>query len=135
MLPNSRVAILILASLIIFALGFLLTSSYELGFCLSDKINNVFDVSCHQFYERLGDPLFYGGGALAIVFVLLYAFPKAYDAWRKFAVWFVPLAALLFIFYPNPGSGDLLAPMPEQIFQWVSGLFIVISGVIVALKK
>lgn len=115
--------------------GYTLANSYELGLCFNDQAKNIFDVSCHQFYERLGDPMFYGGGALAVIFALLYAFPKAFNAWKKFAIWFAPLTTLLFIFYPNPGSGDLLAPMPEQLFQWVSWVYVVVSGVIIALKK
>jgi beta-lactamase regulating signal transducer with metallopeptidase domain len=77
----------------------------------------------------------YGGGALALVFVLLYAFPQAFNAWKKFAIWFIPLAALLFVFYPNPGSGDFLSPMPEQVFQWVSVLYVAVSGLIIGLKS
>jgi hypothetical protein len=92
----------------------------------------VSEASCINFYERVGDPLFYGMGALALVFLILLVVPKALSAWQKFAIWFVPLAALLFIFYPDPGSGDLFAPYPEQIFQWVSELYILISVLIIA---
>ncbi len=75
--------------------------------------------------------LVWGGSALSIIFALIFIFPKSFSAWKKFAIWFVPLAALLFIFYPEPGSGDLFSPYPEQVFQWVSGLYIVISAIII----
>jgi hypothetical protein len=127
------IAYLFLSSFVILVLGYIFTSS--VGFNICTVTETITEASCINFYERLGDPLFYGGGALAIVFGLLYAFPQAFGAWRKFAIWFVPLATILFIFYPDPGSGDFLSPMPEQLFQWVSLLYIVISGIIIALTK
>ena len=83
---------------------------------------------------RLGKSLFYGMPALALVFLVLVFLPQAFPALKKFAVWFIPLAALLFIFYPDPGSGDYFSPYPEQVFQWVSILYVVISILIIALK-
>ncbi len=76
---------------------------------------------------RLGKGLVYGSNALFIVFSLLIFRPQAFFAWKKFAVWFIPLAALLFIVYPNPGSGDLFSPYPEQVYRWVSALYVIIS--------
>lgn len=116
--------------------GFLISLVAALsGIYISNIYACGYSVFCYNLVFHIGQPLMYGGGALAIVFVLLSVFPKAFDAWRKFAIWFVPLAALLFIFYPNPGSGDLLAPMPEQVFQWVSVVYLVVSGIIIALRK
>lgn len=106
-------------------------ASYYLGWIYSCG----YSIACYNFTFHLTHPIFYGGLALSIVFVLLIAFPKAYGAWKKFAIWFVPLAALLFVFYPTPGSGDFLTPMPEQLFQWVSALYVVISGIIIAIVK
>jgi len=94
-----------------------------------------YSVDCYNFVFHFAHPVMYGSGALAIVFALLYAFPHAFSAWKKFAVWFVPLAVLLFIFYPNPGSGDFLAPMPEQIFQWVSALYVIASSIVIGVAS
>lgn len=125
----------LIGSIIIFFAGYCLTNSYEFGICFSSTEANIFDVSCHQMFERVGNPLFHGGAALAIVFALLYAFPHAFSVWKKFAIWFIPLAVLLFIFYPNPGSGDFLAPMPEQLFQWVSALYVIVSAIIIGVAS
>lgn len=76
---------------------------------------------------KTGTILVYGCGALACVFLLLSVVHEAFSSWKKFAIWFVPLAALLFVFYPVPGSGDLFAPDPEQIYQWVSVAYVLIS--------
>ena len=117
--------------------GYLLTSSYDFGFCYSNIQTNTFDVSCHDLFERIGNPIFYGMPALALVFLVLLFLPQAFSAWKKFAKWFVPLATLLFIFYPEPGSGDFFSPYPEQVFRWVSILYVVISIFIIlkSLKK
>jgi hypothetical protein len=69
------------------------------------------------------------------VFLILLFVPRAFGAWKKFAIWFVPLAALLFAFYPDPGSGDFLSPYPEQVFQWVSALYVLISLIIIAVSS
>ena len=113
-------------------LGYLFAHSYAIGLCHADSVTNVYDVSCSILLKRIGDPLFYGAGALAIVFLALLYFKKAVPAWKKFAVWFVPLATLLFIFYPEPGAGDLFSPYPESVFKWVSGFYILISAIIVS---
>lgn len=81
---------------------------------------------------RLGKGLIYGSTALAFIFLILLFTPHAFPAWKKFAIWFVPLAALLFAFYPGPGANDLFSPYPEQIFRWVSVLYVIISLLIIA---
>ena len=75
--------------------------------------------------------LYYGMPALALIFLILLFTPKAFPAWKKFAIWFVPLAALLFAFYPGPGGNDLFSPYPEQVFRWVSCLYVIISLLII----
>ncbi len=81
---------------------------------------------------KLGKGLVYGSSALALIFFILLFTPQAFRAWKKFAIWFIPLAALLFIFYPNPGSGDFFSPYPEQVVRWVSCLYVAISILIIA---
>ncbi len=130
MKKNKNIWLLVL-SLIGFGGGYIFTHSYNFGLCFADSAINTYDVSCHILFERIGDPLFYGMGALAIIFFILLFMPKAIPLWEKFAKWFIPIATLIFIFYPNPGSGDLFSPFPEQIFQWISTLYILISLIII----
>ncbi len=128
--------IFLLCSLIAFGIGYILTNSVQFGICKANSV--TIDASCINLFERIGDPIFYGVGALALIFLVLVFLPNAFTAWKKFAIWFVPLAALLFIFYPHPGSGDLFSPYPETVFKWVSGVYILISLIIiltVSLKK
>lgn len=113
-------------SLLGLGVGYVLTNSVEFGICIANS--TVTDARCLNLYERVGDPMFYGFGALTVVFLILLFLPQAVSSWKKFAVWFVPLTTLLFIWYPEPGSGDLFSPYPEQVFQWVSGLYVLISA-------
>lgn len=123
------ILVLLVVSLLSFGVGLMLKSSIEIGFCL------ISEPTCISNLTWVGDGLYYGAGALAIVFFVLLFTPRAFSAWKKFAVWFVPLAALLFIFYPEPGSGDLFSPYPEQVFQWTSVLYVLISIAIIAIAS
>lgn len=111
--------------------GYVLTNSIEFGICEANEV--ITEAGCINFFERLGDPLLYGMGALAVVFVLLLFVRKAWSAWKKFAIWFVPVAALVFIFYRGPGSGDLFSPYPEFVFKWASILYVAVSAGIIGL--
>lgn len=119
---------LLIVSLLGFGIGLVLKSSIEFSLCL------ISEPTCINDLTWMGDALYYGAGALMLIFFILLFTPRAFSAWKKFAIWFVPLATLLFIFYPDPGSGDLFSPYPEQVFQWVSGLYVIISLIIIAWK-
>ena len=119
---SRKIIALFVVSLIGLGVGHYLSQIYECGY----------SVFCYNLFSRVGNPLFYGMGALALVFFILLFIPKAFPTWKKFAIWFVPLAALLFIFYPDPGSGDYFSPYPEQVFQWVSALYVLVSLIIIA---
>lgn len=123
---------------IILALFFLSSVGLGVGYYFSFKYDCGYSIFCYDLFSRFGNPLFYGMGALAIVFLVLLAIPQAFPAWKKFAIWFVPLAALLFAFYPDPGSGDFFSPYPETVYRWASELYVVVSIVIivvVAIRK
>lgn len=75
----------------------------------------------------------YGAGALSIVFFALLCFPQAFRAWKKFAIWYVPFSVFVFATYDGPSPGDFLSPHPEQLFQWFSGFYVIVSLVIIFL--
>lgn len=80
----------------------------------------------------------YGMLGLAVVFGVLLFVPKAYGAWKKFAVWAIPFMVIVFFLAPSERSGlGVLSfgPSQEQIFQWVSALYVLISlGIIGRVK-
>ena len=114
---------LLFLSLIGWGVGVFLLKFYDCG-------NSIF---CYNLTTR-SFALYYGMPALSLIFFILIFTQQAFSAWKKFAIWFLPLAILLFIFYPDPSSGDYFSPYPEQIFRWVSILYVVISIFIITLK-
>jgi len=108
-------------SMVLTLSGLYFSKFYECGYSLD----------CYWLFTRVGDPLLYGGLALSVVFALLLLIPSGFAVWKKFAIWFVPLAVLLFIFYPEPGAWDFLSPMPEQLFQWVSIFYVAVSAILI----
>lgn len=123
---------LFILSLIGTGVGYVLTNSIKFQLCIAERLK--FDASCVNLYERLGDPLFYGLGALTIVFLFLIFFPQAVQKWKKFAIWYIPLATIIFIFYQGPSSGDLFSPYPEQVFRWLSCIYIIVSVIVIVLS-
>lgn len=118
-------------SLIGTGVGYILTNSIKFGLCIANEV--VTEASCINFYERIGNASFFGMGALALVFLALTFFPKAWGAWKKFAVWYVPIAALIFIFYKDPGSMNLISPYAETVFMWLGGIYVIVSCLIIGL--
>lgn len=108
-------------SLVGLGIGIFLLKFYDCGY----------SIFCYKLITT-SKALFYGMSALSLVFFILIFTQQAFPAWKKFAIWFIPFATLLFIFYPDPGSGDYFSPYPEQIFRWVSILYVVISILIIA---
>jgi hypothetical protein len=124
-MQNKKIIWAFIISIIGFCFGLILKNSISFGICL------LTEPTCINTMSRLGDSLFYGMGALAIIFFFLIFTPQAVTKWQKFAIWYVPLATLLFIFYPDPSSGDLLSPYPEQVFQYVSATYLAVSTLII----
>lgn len=110
-------------------IGYILTNSTVFSICAPDAY------SCRELYNSIGDPLFYGMVALSSVFVLLLAFPSAFNAWKNFALWFLPPAIDLFATYKGPGGG-FMDPLPGTItvYRWVGGFYVIISVLIIAVS-
>lgn len=118
---RKKTFLLLILSLIGWGIGIFLLKFHNCG-------NSVF---CYNLATQ-SFALFYGMPALAVTFLILLFLPKAFPLWKKFAVWFIPIATLIFIFYPNPGSGDYFSPYPEQVFRWISILYVILSVVIIS---
>lgn len=116
-------------SVAVMVVGYVLTNSILFNLCLHEEY------ACRDFYNKAGDPLLYGAGALAIVFLLLLIFPHAFNAWKKFALWFLPPAIDIFATYKGPSGGFMdPTPQPEKIYLWLSVFYICISAFIIAIS-
>lgn len=125
----------LLSSSLLAVFGYIFSNTYQLGICFYDKTQNIFDTSCHRFFESIGEPLMYGMGALALVFGLLWVMPNAYPAWKKYAVWALPILAVLFLLAPEQRSGlgvVAFGPTGEQVYQWASALYVLGSVFVIA---
>ncbi|XKT74547.1 MAG: hypothetical protein ACJKTH_00420 [Patescibacteria group bacterium UBA2163] len=110
--------------------GYFFNHSYQFGICYINYETRVMDTSCP--FPLLGDQLFYPSIALAIVFFLLFFIPQAVHAWRKFAVWYIPIAIIL-IWWPDESSsgGWDLGPSNSEFALILSSLYVGVSlGVI-----
>ena len=118
---RKKISLLFAVSLVGLSIGYFFLKIYNCGY----------SVFCYNFETRISG-LFFGSLALSVIFLILLFIPRAWGAWKRFAIWFIPLAVLLFAWYPDPGSGDYFSPYPEQVFQWVSALYIGASLGIIA---
>jgi hypothetical protein len=120
MYTKKKILLLLIISLIGFGIGAFLLKVYDCG-------NSIF---CYNLTTS-SFALYYGMPALALIFLILLFTPQAFPAWKKFAVWFIPIATLIFMFYKGPSSGDYFSPYPEQIFRWISTLYVIVSILII----
>lgn len=71
-------------------------------------------------------------GALAVVFFLLLFAQHAFDAWKRFAIWYVPIVAFYFAIYESTGFFTIPA---ESVYRFFSIVYVVVSLVIIALAS
>jgi len=125
---KKKLIIILILSIAASVCGYVLQNSYKFKLCFADASTNTYDVSCHTLLMRLGDPLFYGMTVLSVVFLALIFIPSAFNAWRKFAIWSVPLMAIIFTFYKGPQGGFMdPTPYPKQVFLWLSIFYAIVS--------
>ena len=111
--------------------GYWLGYSYESGLCYADFESNTFDVSCHQLYNKIGGSLFYSMQAIALVFLVLLFVPHAFNAWKKFAIWFLPLMFIYFAIYENQG---FFSVPEESVYRFLSVVYAALSLAIIGWK-
>lgn len=121
----------LLLSFVGIGMGYWLSNSYEFGLCQANYAANTFDVSCHQLFDKIGNALFYGMQGLAVIFALLLLVPTAWQAWKKFAIWYIPFMFIYFAMYKNEGFFSI----PEKdMYAFFTGVYVLISVVIIAIS-
>jgi hypothetical protein len=119
---------LTLLSLVGVGVGYFLGQGYEYGLCGKS-------IFCLKLMNH-GDALFYGALGLGIVFAALMAVPSAVRAWKKFAIWAIPLLVIIFATTQDSmGEWISLSPSVEQTFQFLSTIYVIISIVIIGTVK
>ena len=120
----------LLFSILFTIAGSIINYSFRFSLC------SLNDPSCINLFHRIGEPILYGGIALSIVFfLLLFTREYAFSAWRKFAIWYVPIAALIMAFYPTPQGGFFVFdPDPSTVSYYLSVVYVVASALIIAVQ-
>lgn len=114
---------------ILTAIGLILASLYSLGFCSGNNTD------CLDWGSNIGQPFMLGfGGIFIVLLVLRFLDESVYKVWyRNFAIWFVPVAALLVLITPGESRGILPLDREAMLFFLVP-LFWIISALIIIFK-
>ncbi len=124
---RKKIGILLILSSIIFVVGYLI-------FYLDTK-----EICCYRSADKIGQPLGIGGLSLSIIFlILLFTKEAVFNSWKKFGIWYIPLAAILIFLAPSSSGGSFGYSMGfdrEAVTMFTSGLFLIISLLIIITKS
>ncbi len=103
---------------------------------LADKYNN-FGLYWETVEMVVQVPAFFSFSLFVISLILFFLREEVFHSWKKFAIIYLPIAALiLFVTAGESGGGIGLARIDSEIISWwLSGLFIFISLIIIAVKS
>lgn len=120
------VMILLGLSIIGFVIGIVLTESVSVGICGVDE-----RFGCIRPLYTIGQPFAIFSFALGLIFLLLLFLPKKFfDAWLKYAAWFIPVAIIWIAITSDNCQGGLglgLCFDKELATWWASGMYVVLS--------
>lgn len=118
----------IIISLVLFLISFALATPS--GFCSWDLF------FCGEaFGENVAFPIWFGSGILLLTFLFLLFLPEAiFHTWKKFAIVYIPLAAIWVGITGAGSSGSGLGADAEGILFFTSGLYGVITALIIFIK-
>ncbi len=121
--------IVLILSLVLLVVGYVLDNSVSFGLC------EITERGCKNFLNYNGHIIFTASQfILAISFILLFVKDKVFELWQKFAVWYLPIVAILIWLIPEPGSGDFLAPSNIMFTKWFFWLYALISLILIIYK-
>lgn len=127
---KKSVKILFILSLIGVVVGFAFAIPEKFGIC--DEIERF--TCIRPLTENIAQPLVLGVGAILLTsLILLFTPERVFRAWKKFAVWAIPLGAILIIITPVQCGAALGLCFDKEIVTWlVSGAYLLISMFIIA---
>lgn len=108
----------------------------DFSFSICHKGIDAQGVFCDSLYINLGLALIAAAEVLAIVsIILLFANQAGFRRWFKFSLWYIPVAAVLVIWFtptslialPGPGTPDYTN------FTWILGYLYILITVVITL--
>ena len=127
---KKKITFIIIFSIFVFIIGFILTEPVAMGICDSNA-----RFSCIRPLSDIGQPLAMGPISLFLISLILLFFSReVFDAWKKFAVVYIPLAIIWLALTPTSCS-SLVCPDREMVTWYTSiGFFLISLGIIIYKK-
>ncbi len=92
-----------------------------------------------KYTNTIGQPLVLFLGFLSLIFlILLFTKEAIFNAWKKFGIWYIPLAAFLIFLAPPDSGGSFGFSMGidrEGATMFLSAIFLIASLIIIILKS
>ncbi len=102
--------------------GYILFHAFQFNICGQSLF-------CTDLMNK-GNALFYSMQAIGAVFLVLLFVPQAFSAWKKFAIWFLPLMFIYFAIYKNEGFFSI---PEESIYRFLSIVYVLVSLILISL--
>lgn len=121
--------LLITTSIIGLIISIIFGLSEKLGICQPKEWG------CIEPLEIVAEPLFFLSIPFLLVIIILFFRPKeTFDVWKKFAIIFLPLSIILIAITPVT-SYDMMFDYNKEKITWImSGLFFVISLMVIIIN-
>jgi hypothetical protein len=126
---QKKIGLFLFLSLVVMVAGYLMDNSYEYGIC-------DYDLSCMAPLQHIGFPLpIFFGSTLFVLIMLLFTKEAVYNAWKKFALGYIPVALYL-IYSSSVLCGKLFCFFTRELVTWyLSVLLVIISLLIITIKS
>jgi hypothetical protein len=119
--------LILLVSVLISALGLALAVPENFSIC-----NDARDYSCIEKTELFAQPFVTFGLSTVLVSFFLVFFSAGLNTWKRFAIWYIPIAAFLIIVSPTSGGTGFLPGGDKETATWfLSGLYFFLSVIVI----
>ena len=129
---KKKITLLLVLSVIVFAVGYVLLHANNFGLC-----NLMQNICTDSMQLGLGKSIVWGIPVVSLILlVLLFFSEKIFKLWSKFSVAFIPLAILWMAFTPvYCGSFFSICLSTDILLRLLSIIFLLISFAIIIYKK
>ena len=136
---EKQIRILLIVCIFLTGLSIFFGMADKVGLCLVDSI--YYDTDCMTLYtEIIAQPIFFFSISIFLTGLsLLFVCEETYLAWRKFAIFAIPIGVIILIFTPVDDGGGFFISGPDftkETASWgVSIVFLLISLIIIVRKS
>ena len=138
---KKQVKISLLISVFITVIAFVITSfPTEIGFCRNIYANSgyLMGSNCLVGMNIFSILFFFSSTTFFSLIPLYFLKEGVYLSWKKFALWYIPIVAIILLISPQSGGGGFNPGYgfdQESLTFFFSGLFAVISLILITYKS